>query len=86
MGERAWELGREGETGGGWKGQAENEAGKDGTGLVGEAGNEAGIETGSNSLGMKLRGRARESGWERKHGNEAALEGQTDNEAGRARE
>ena len=46
----------------------------------------AGIETGSDSLGMKLGGRARESGWERKHGNEAALEGQTDNEVGRARE
>ena len=35
---------------------------------------------------MKLGGRAQESGWERKHGNEAALEGQTDNEVGRARE
>ena len=50
MGERAWELGREGETGGGWKGQADNEAGKDGTGLVGEAGNEAGRER----LGLRL--------------------------------
>ena len=32
---------------------------------------------------MKLGGRARESGWEIEHGNEAALEGQTDNEARR---
>ena len=31
---------------------------------------------------MKLGGRARESGWEREHGNEAAWEGQTENEAG----